>query len=286
VSPLLPLAAACRRILTRRVAGWSWSIAFPAAMLLALLACLASPLFAPVPTPIGGDIAAADLPMFSPGHLLGTDPSGNDIWSRLVYGGQTSLRIAFAVNLAGLLIGATGGAVAGYLGGLIDTALMRGVDALLAFPPLILVLAVAAALGPGEHNTSLALSFFSVPAFARLARSATQRIRDRPFILAAGMSGSGGLRILIRHVLPNILPQLIAFAMLSVATVINIEGAVSFLGLGVSLPQPSWGNMIYQGQLTLSATPWLVILPSAFLFVTILSFNLLSEALRAFWETP
>jgi peptide/nickel transport system permease protein len=256
-------------------------IALPATLLLAILACLLWPSIYPLPQPVGGNVLEANLPPLSLGHLLGTDTSGNDVWSRLLHGGRTSLLIALSVNLIGLCAGGVLGAASAYFGGLTDTIIMRLLDALIAFPSLVLVLAVAQALGPGTINTIWALTFFSVPAFARIARAATLRVREQPFITAAHLSGTRALRVLTRHIAPNILPQLTTFGLLGMGVAINIEGAVSFLGLGVPLPQPSWGNMIYQGQMTLSATPLLVLLPSALLFVTVLAFNLLGEALRA-----
>jgi peptide/nickel transport system permease protein len=259
-------------------------IVIPASLLLIIFACLIAPLFYPIPDPVGGDVLKANLPMFSPGHLLGTDWNGNDVFSRLIYGGRTSLLIAVTVTLTGLLAGSTLGALSACAGGLVDTVIMRVLDALIAFPSLILVLAVAHALPPSAINTSWALAFFSVPAFARLARASTLQLREQPFMVAAQLSGTSLPRTLMSHVAPNILPQLLTYALLGMGLVINIEGAVSFLGLGVPLPQPSWGNMIYQGQQVLSVTPSLVLLPSGFLFVTVLAFNLLSEALRTRWS--
>jgi peptide/nickel transport system permease protein len=155
---------------------------------------------------------------------------------------------------------------------------------LIAFPSLVLTLAVAQSLGPSQTNTILALAFFSIPAFARISRAATLRLRELPFMAAAGLCGTPGWRILLRHVAPNIAPQLVTFGMLGMGIVIVIEGALSFLGLGIPPPAPSWGNMIAQGQQSISATPMLVVWPSAVLFVTVLAFNLLGENLRARWS--
>jgi peptide/nickel transport system permease protein len=279
----LPAAPAPPRSRRRRSAWASPDVVTPLVMLATILAGLLLPAICPLPEPVGGNILDADQPLFSPGHLLGTDANGNDILSRLLHGGRTSLLIAIAVNLFGLFVGGSLGAVSAYLGGVADTVIMRTLDVFVAFPSLVLVLAVAQALGPGELNTIWALTFFSVPAFARIARAATLRLREQPFMLAARFSGTGTWRVLTRHIAPNTFPQLATFGLLGMSIVINIEGAVSFLGLGVPLPQPSWGNMIYQGQMTLSIRPSLVLLPGALLFVTVLSFNLLSEALRARW---
>jgi peptide/nickel transport system permease protein len=267
--------------------GWvrHLAVGVPAALLVLVVgACFLVPLILPVPAPVGGSILESNLPSFSPGHLLGTDPNGNDILSRLLYGGRTSLIVAVSVNLLGLLAGGTLGALSGYLGGVVDTVIMRVLDVLIAFPSLVLTLAVAQSLGPSLTNTILALAFFSVPAFARIARAATLRLREQPFMAAAELCGTRRWRVLVRHIAPNITPQLTTFGMLGMGVVIVIEGALSFLGLGIPAPAPSWGNMISQGQQSLSATPMLVVWPCLILFVTVLAFNLLGEALRARWS--
>jgi peptide/nickel transport system permease protein len=188
--------------------------------------------------------------------------------------------IAIAVNAIGLIVGGVVGAISGFLGGKIDTLIMRGLDVLIAFPSLVLTIAIAQILGPSLPNTILALSAFSIPAVARIARSATLRIANMPFIQAADLSGSTTWRTLTRHIAPNIIPQMLNFALLGMGIVIVTEGALSFLGMGVPAPAPSWGNMIYEGQQSLSATPLLVLWPSLALLVTVLSFNLLGENLR------
>jgi peptide/nickel transport system permease protein len=270
-----------RRATFPRIPRLPLNIAFTCGLLLAVFICLLSPLVYPTPAPVGGDVLDANQPLFSAGHPLGTDMIGNDVWSRLIHGGRTSILIALVVNVIGLLAGGALGVTAGYLGGITDGVIMRILDVLLAFPSLILILAVAQALGPGTLNTIWALAFFTVPAFARLARATTLSVREQPFVLVARLSGTSTMRVLGLHITPNVFPQLAIFSLLGMGVTITIEGAVSFLGLGVPLPQPSWGNMIYQGQLSLSATPALVLLPSLFLFVTVLAFNLLGEALRA-----
>ena len=223
-------------------------------------------------------------PAFSAGHPLGTDQVGNDIWSRLLYGGRNSLEIALAVQLIGLVLGGRS-ARSPATGGPVDTVIMRVLDVLIAFPSLVLALAIAQSLGPSKLHTIFALSFFSVPAFARISRGPqTLRLREQTFMLAARLSGTRAPRILLRHVAPNILPQLVTFGLLGMGVIIILEGALSFLGLGVPPPAPSWGNMISDGQAVLSAEPRLVLLPSAFLFVTVLAFNLLGDALRARWS--
>jgi peptide/nickel transport system permease protein len=264
--------------------GWTRNldVVIPGALIgLLLFLCFVWPLFGTVPPPTGGNILDANVPSFSSGHPLGTDQVGNDLWSRLLYGGRNSLEIAFAVNVIGLVLGGLLGAFAAFWGSFTDTVIMRVLDVLIAFPSLVLALAIAQSLGPSKLHTIYALCFFSVPAFARLARAQTLRLRERPFMLAARLAGTRAPRILLRHIAPNILPALVTFALLGVGVTIILEGALSFLGLGIPPPQPSWGNMIFDGQAVLSAEPKLVLLPSAFLFVTVLAFNLLGDALRA-----
>jgi peptide/nickel transport system permease protein len=264
--------------------GWTRNldVIIPGALIgLLLFLCFVWPLLGTVPPPTGGNILDANIPSFSPGHPLGTDQVGNDLWSRLLYGGRNSLEIAFAVNVIGLVLGGLLGAFAAFWGSFTDTVIMRVLDVLIAFPSLVLALAIAQSLGPSKLHTIYALCFFSVPAFARLARAQTLRLRERPFMLAARLAGTRAPRILLRHITPNIMPALVTFGLLGIGVTIILEGALSFLGLGIPPPQPSWGNMIFDGQAVLSAEPKLVLLPSAFLFVTVLAFNLLGDALRA-----
>ena len=172
---------------------------------------------------------------------------------------------------------------AGYWRGAADATISRVLDVLIAFPALVLALAIAEGLGPSELHVIWALAIFSIPAIGRIARSGTLAIREQNFMLAARLSGSRGRHIILRHVIPNIMPQLMTFALLGFGIVIILEGALSFLGLGIPLPEPSWGSMIAQGQQVLSATPEQALIPSAFLFATVVSLNVLGDALRERW---
>jgi peptide/nickel transport system permease protein len=270
-----------RRVWMRRLTLW-----VPlAAVIIVLFFCYVWPLFGMVPPPTGGNVLESNLPSFSRGHLLGTDPNGNDVVSRLLYGGRSSLYIALVVNLLGFAIGGGLGALCGLVGGRFDTVVMRLLDILIAFPSLVLTLAIAQSLGPSIGHTIFALTFFSVPAFARIARSAVLRLRELPFMTAAELCGSPRWRIMARHVAPNIGPQLVSFALLGIGTIIVLEGALSFLGLGIPPPAPSWGNMIFDGNQSLTATPTLVVWPSLALLLSALSFNLLGENLRSLWSS-
>jgi peptide/nickel transport system permease protein len=284
-APLELAGAAAEPARRRGNLSGSLDLAIPGAVILLMVfACFLGPTIMSLPPPVGGDILNADLPLFSPGHALGTDQVGNDMLSRVLHGGRTSLQIAFAVAGAGLIFGGALGGLAGYAGGKIDAVIMRTVDVLIAFPALVLALAVAQSLGPSKENTIIAIAPFAVAANTRIARAATLQLREQTFMTAAKLCGTPGHRILLRHVAPNILPNMLTFALLGMGIIIILEGALSFLGLGVPPPAPSWGNMIATGQQTLAATPRYVLVPSAFLFVTVLAFNMLGDALRARWS--
>jgi peptide/nickel transport system permease protein len=270
-----------------RRGGWTRALRIwlPAGFLVLLLAaCFIWPRIYPVPKPVGGSVLNAGLPPLSPGHIFGTDPVGNDVFSRILYGGQISFEVGLAVTAIGLVAGGLLGMAAGYWGGAADTVISRMLDVLIAFPALVLALAIAEGLGPSEVHVIWALAVFSIPATGRIARGATIALREQTFMLAARLSGTRGWRVIARHVVPNIMPQLMTFSLLGIGVIIILEGALSFLGLGIPLPEASWGSMIAQGQQSLSASPDLVLIPSAFLFATVLALNLLSDALRERWS--
>ena len=284
LAPGAVIAPAATR--TRARAGWARGLRLwlPAGFLILMLAaCFIWPNIYPVPSPVRGNVLEAGLPPLSPGHVFGTDPVGNDVFSRILYGGQVSFEVGFAVTAIGIVVGSLLGVTAGYLGGTTDAIISRVLDVLIAFPALVLALAIAEGLGPSEVHVIWALAVFSIPAFGRLSRGATLALREQTFMLAARLSGTRGWRMIVRHVVPNIMPQLLTFSLLGFGVVIILEGALSFLGLGIPLPEASWGSMIAQGQQTLSASPDLVLIPSAFLFATVLSLNLLGDALRERW---
>ena len=276
--------AAPTRRSTRRGRVSTLRIWLPAGVLILLAAaCFIWPQVYPVPKPVGGSVLESGLPPLSPGHILGTDPNGNDVLSRILYGGQVSFEVGFSVTAIGLVVGGLLGVAAGYWRGAADAAISRVLDVLIAFPALVLALVIAEGLGPSEPHVIWALVIFSIPAFGRIARSGTLAIREQTYMLAARLSGSRGRHIILRHVIPNILPQLMTFALLGFGITIILEGALSFLGLGIPLPEPSWGSMIAQGQQVLSATPEQALIPSAFLFAAVVSLNVLGDALRERW---
>jgi peptide/nickel transport system permease protein len=280
-APALPARSSRARGRLRQ----SLSLYLPAGLLILIIAaCFLYPLVGNVPPPVGGSVLNASLPIGTPGHLLGTDQDGNDIFSRLLYGGRVSLEVGAATQVIGIAAGGLIGMIAGYSRGLLAAVLMRLLDILIAFPSLVLALAIAEGLGPGELHVIWALSFYSVPAFARLARAATLRLRDQNFMLAAALSGTPRWRIVAFHLAPNLLPQQLTFALLGAGVAIIQEGALSFLSLGVPPPGASWGNMIASGEQTLSVQPSLVVIPCLALLITVAALNLVGDALRARWS--
>jgi peptide/nickel transport system permease protein len=260
-------------------------IGLPLTVLLFLVAtCFIWPVIYKVPNPTAGNLGSVNLPPFSVGHLLGTDPEGYDIMSRILYGGRVSFEVGAGATGLGMIIGGLLGAFAAFRGGVVDSVVMRVLDILLSFPPLILATVVATYLGPSVVHIIWAIAFFAVPSFARIARAQTLGIRQETFISAAKLSGIKGPQIVVRHVIAHIFPPMLTVGLLSVGVAIVVEASLSFLGLGIPVPGPSWGNMIAAGQSQLSTNPDLVLIPSIFLFVTVLCLNLLGDSLRARWS--
>jgi peptide/nickel transport system permease protein len=221
------------------------------------------------------------VPPFSPGHILGTDPLGNDLLSRALYGGRISFEVGFGAQGIGFFLGSSLGMLAGLKGGIVDTVIMRIMDMFLAFPGLIIAITIAVYLGPSELHVIWAISFFTVPGMARLARAHTLRFRDRDFVVSAKLCGRTDRQILLRHLAPNVIPNVLTFISLGIGIAIVAEAGLSFLGFGVPPPAPSWGNMISQGQSYISEEPYQVLVPGAFLFFTVMCLNLLADAVRA-----
>jgi peptide/nickel transport system permease protein len=283
VPPPLPSLINARRLRAQRL-GRALRLWVPAAVLILLLAiCFLLPLVVTLPSSTNGDIISNNEPPFSPGHWLGTNVQGVDIFSQLVYGGQVAFEVSLAVTVIGIAVGGTLGVVAGYFGGWVDAVLSRVLDVLIAFPALVLALVIAEGLGPSEFHVILALSVFAIPAVWRIARGATLTIRGLPYMTAARLSGTRPWRAIARHILPNILPGIVTFSLLGVGVVIILEGALDFLGYGIPAPKASWGNMISNGQQVLTAQPEYVLIPSIALLITVVALNTLGDALRERW---
>jgi peptide/nickel transport system permease protein len=214
-------------------------------------------------------------------HWLGTDGLGRDELARLIYGARISLIVGLCAPVIGVTIGGALGMLAGYFRGRFETLVVGSMDVLLAFPPLIFVLAVVAFLGQSILNLTCIIGVLSIPAFMRVARATTLTLARREFVIAAQALGATHTRILLRELLPNVFLPLVAFFLLGVAVTIVVEGALSFLGLGVPPPISSWGSMIGEGRESLEVAPRLAFLPATAMFLTVLSFNLVGDSLRA-----
>jgi peptide/nickel transport system permease protein len=247
------------------------------------IACLIIPALSSKPA-TGGFVVDSHLPPFTAGHLLGTDSNGNDLLARLAAGGRTSLQIAFSAVLLSLAIGSILGALGALSGGFLDGLISRFLDAILAFPSLVLALAIALSTSPGKLQAILILTAIGVPAFGRIARAATLQIRNQAFMISASLSGVSLPSILRRHVLPLIAPQLATYALLRVGSAILLEGALSLLGMGVPAPEPSWGNMIADGQRELLTDPQQLLFAGFLMFLAVLSINVLGDRLREHWH--
>jgi len=243
-----------------------------------LLVALFAPWLVPF-DPIQQDLMQGDLAP-GPVYVLGTDSYGRDVLSRIIMGGRVSLTIALSAVGMALIFGSALGIVAGYKGGTIDTVTVRLTDVLMTFPTTILGLMVLAVLGSGMLNLSLAIAIAITPRFARIARGSAISLRDRDFIQGARALGMSDFRIIFKHVLPNISNEILVVASLWTATAILQEANLSFIGLGVRPPTPSWGGMIRDGVNQLLNQPWLSIAPGAAIFAVVLAFNMIGDGLR------
>jgi peptide/nickel transport system permease protein len=248
-------------------------------MMLVFAVAILAPVL-PLPSPTDMDMLERRA-AFSALHWLGTDGLGRDELARLAWGARISLVVGLCAPIIGVTIGGALGMLAGYFRGRFEALTVGCMDVLLAFPPLIFALAVIAFLGQSILNLTCILGVLSIPAFMRVARAATLTLARREFVIAAQALGASHARILLRELLPNVALPLLAFFLLGVAVIILVEGALSFLGLGVPPPISSWGSMIGEGRESLDVAPRLAFIPAIAMFLTVLSFNLIGDTLRA-----
>ena len=251
---------------------------------LVIVAALAAPLLATT-DPIEQDLSVALKPPFwledgSLQHPLGTDHLGRDVYSRLVYGAQISLTISVLAALLGAAVGVAAGLAAGYLGGRVDAVIMRIVDLNLAFPLILLALAVVALLGANLRNLVIVMAITTWMIYARVVRGLCLTLREQEFIQAVRALGAHDARIIVHHLLPNVLAPILVIWTLEVARVILMESALSFLGLGVPPPTPTWGRMLAEGRDYLTVAGWIAIFPGLAIMVTVLGINFLGDGLR------
>jgi peptide/nickel transport system permease protein len=274
VRPRSPTQQALRRLRRDRAA-------VVAAVFLLLMASISilAPVLAPQ-DPIGINLAQRLAPPGTPGYPLGADDLGRDILSRLIWGGRISLLVGFGAVLVAMILGVLVGLVAGYFGSWSDSVIMRGIDILMAFPAILLAIAIVASLGPGLRNAMLAIAIVGIPYYARIVRGNALSLREQDFVTAARSIGVPSSRILMRHVLPNCLGPLIVAATLDVGWMIMAAAGLSFLGLGAQPPTAEWGVMLSQGRQFVRHAPHVSILPGVAIFLVVLALNLLGDGLR------
>ena len=255
--------------------------------LIVVVAVMAMAIAAPLIAPYSPDNQMFDgltlegAPMPPSGQfLLGTDTLGRDLFSRLLFGARTSLAIGLVANGIAVAIGLFIGILSGYLRGVVGGLLMRFTDLMMAFPALLLAIVLAALLRPSLWIVAMVIALVNWVQVARIVYTETRGLVERDFILAERSLGAGPFRILFLHILPHLMPTAIVWGTLGIATTVLLEATLSFLGIGVQPPQPSWGNIIFESQSYFQAAPWLVFFPGAIILLTALSFNLVGDALR------
>ena len=253
---------------------------------------IASAIFAsllPLPNPSLGNYNSVQNGGPAWGHLLGTDDLYRDILSRLIYGARVSLVVGFGGALLGLIIGGIPAMISAYRRGRVDTVLNTGSYVVLAFPAIVAVIAIVSFWGHSLFKITLIIGLFGAPIIYRVVRASTLSYATRDFVLAAKALGASDTRILTREILPNIMPTIVSYALIAVATIVVLEGSLAFLGLSVQPPTPSWGNMLNEGSSLLTGAkgqtnPWLVIFPAAAMFLLLFCLNVIADKLRAYFD--
>jgi peptide/nickel transport system permease protein len=256
-------------------------------LLVAILATFASLL--PLPNPDLGNYSSVQNGGPSLSHLLGTDDLYRDILSRLIYGARVSLIVGFGGATIGLILGGIPAMFSAYRRGRVDTTLNTGSYILLAFPAIVAVIAIVSFWGHALWKITIIIGVFGAPLIFRVVRASTLSYATRDFVLAAKALGASDSRILLRELLPNIMPTIVSFSLIAVATIIVLEGTLAFLGLSVQPPTPSWGNMLYEGSSLLTGAkgqtnPWLVIFPASAMFLLLFSLNVVADKLRTYFD--
>jgi peptide/nickel transport system permease protein len=265
----------------RRVRAITLDIWLPVSVLVVILFfCFFGPKVLGLANPNADPLINSTLPPFTAGHFFGTDQLGNDMLSRVLYGGRVSIEVGVGAVVLGFMVGGSLGVLAGYLGGKVEGVVMRFLDILLSFPSIVLALVVATYLGPTEYNEIIAIACFTVPALARLARANTLKLKQLGFVSSSELAGGSRLKTVFEHVVPNVVPPLLTFGFLNISGAMLIDAALSYLGAGVRPPTPTWGNMIASNETYLAGSPWLVFEPAIALLITVLALNLLGDALR------
>ncbi len=263
----------------RRIARDQTALISLAVLVAIIGAALAAPLLVHY-DPLKGSVAERLLPLGNSRHVLGTDEQGRDMLTRLLYGGRLSLLAGIVPVLVATLLGTTMGAVAAYMGGLVEAVLMRIMDVSYAFPAILLAIAVAASLGAGVSSSITALSIVFTPPISRVAESATRQVIVQEYMEAARVSGAGLLQVIVPQVLPNIFSPIFVYASSLVGLSIIIASGLSFLGLGAAPPAPEWGAMLNSLRSSVYVRPMVVALPGFLIFATSVAFNVLSNSLR------
>ena len=267
-----------------RLKGNKLAIAGAIWVLLMVIIALSADLWVPQtlgdPTAIPTDTAQSSKLPPSAQHPFGTDILGRDVLSRVIYGARVSLQVGLLATSISIAIGLILGALAAYYGGIWDTIIMRFADIFLAFPYTLFVIALLSVLGPAFRNVFIAIGILGWPQIARVFRSSIFSVKANDYIAAARALGAGDLRIMIRHIFPNAMAPIIVYGTMSIGGAILTESALSFLGMGVQPPTPSWGLMIAEGQKHLSTAPWLMLFPGIAILTTVLAFTLMGDGLR------